>query len=196
MWNERYATDEYVYGTDPNTFLVSVAAQIPAGSRILCLAEGEGRNAVYLAGLGHTVVAVDQSAVGLEKAQRLAQNKGVDIETVVADLVDFPIQPGGWDAIVSIFCHLPPILRKSLHARVVMGLRPGGVLILEAYTEEQLELKSGGPPVAEMMMTAAGLRLELEGVRFKHVVELQRDVVEGRLHNGLGAVVQIVAEKK
>ncbi len=196
MWNERYATDEYVYGTSPNTFLVSIAGQIPPGSRVLCLAEGEGRNAVYLAGLGHAVVAVDQSAVGLEKAQRLAQNKGVDIETVVADLVDFPIQPGEWDAIVSIFCHLPPLLRKSLHARVVMGLKSGGVLILEAYTPEQLKLKSGGPPVAELMMSAAGLRLELEGLRFKHVVELQRDVVEGRLHNGLGAVVQIVGEKK
>lgn len=195
MWNERYATDEFVYGTEPNAFLAAVAGQIPAGSRVLCLAEGEGRNAVFLAGLGHTVIAVDQSSVGLEKAQRLAAEKGVAIETVVADLAEFPIAPESFDAVVSIFCHTPPDLRKGLHAQVVAGLKEGGTLILEAYTVEQLQLKTGGPPVAEMMMSLADLQQELTGLSFSHAVELQREVIEGRLHSGPGAVVQIVGKK-
>ena len=196
MWNERYATEEYVYGTAPNAFLTSVAGQVPVGSRLLCLAEGEGRNAVYLAGLGHDVVAVDQSAVGLDKAQRLAKEKGVEIEVVVADLAEYQIEPASWDAIISIFCHIPPELRKRIHASVVAGLAPGGLFILEGYTQGQLELKTGGPPVAELMMALDDLKLELDGLNFKHAVELHRNVVEGRLHNGLGAVVQIIGIKE
>ncbi len=195
MWNERYSTEEFVYGAEPNDFLVSVATEIPAGSRILCLAEGEGRNAVYLARLGHEVLAVDQSAVGLEKAQRLAKEKGVEIETVVADLAEFTIKPESWDAIISIFFHIPPALRSRLHADVVAGLKPGGVFILEAYTPEQLELKTGGPPVAELMMCYKDLEPELAGLSFTHAIELRRNIVEGRLHNGRGSVVQIVGVK-
>lgn len=195
MWNERYATEEYVYGTAPNTFLASVADQIPAGSRILCLAEGEGRNAVFLARQGHRVVAVDQSPIGLEKAQRLAQAAGVEVETVAADLAEYPIEAGSWDAIISIFCHLPTALRKGVHASAVEGLAAGGLFILEAYTPEQLELKTGGPPVVELMMNLEDLNTELTGLNFRHAAELQREVVEGRLHNGIGAVVQIVGVK-
>jgi hypothetical protein len=195
MWNERYKTDEFVYGTEPNDFLVSVADQIPTGSRLLCLAEGEGRNAVYLAGLGHAVVAVDQSAVGLEKAQRFAKEKGVEIETVVADLSEFVIEPESWDGIISIFCHTPPALRKRLHNDVVAGLKPGGLFILEAYTPEQLTLKTGGPPLVEMMMCYKDLEPELVGLNFTHAIELRRNIVEGRLHSGRGSVVQIVGAK-
>ena len=196
MWNERYATEEYVYGTAPNAFLASVAGQLPAGSRLLCLAEGEGRNAVYLSGMGHEVVAVDQSAVGLDKAQGLAKEKGVEIEVVVADLAEYQIEPASWDAIISIFCHTPPEIRKRIHTSVVEGLVPGGLFILEAYTPDQIALKTGGPPVAELMMTLGALKLELAGLNFSHAVELRRNVVEGRLHNGLGAVVQIVGIKE
>jgi 2-polyprenyl-3-methyl-5-hydroxy-6-metoxy-1,4-benzoquinol methylase len=194
MWDGRYSSEDYVYGTAPNDFLVSVADQIPKG-RVLSLAEGEGRNAVYLAGLGHKVLAVDSSAVGLSKAQRLAKERNVDIETWVADLADFAIAAEGWDAIVSIFCHLPSGIRSSVHHKVVAGLRPGGVLVLEAYTPTQLKFKTGGPPTADMMMTLDSLRTELAGLRFIHARELERDVIEGKLHTGRGAVVQVVAVK-
>jgi SAM-dependent methyltransferase len=196
MWNERYTADEYVYGTAPNTFLESVANLISAGSRILCLAEGEGRNAVFLARQGHRVVAVDQSSVGLEKAHRLAEDAGVEIETVVADLAEYPIEPGHWDAIISIFCHLPIDLRRQVHAGAVDGLVAGGLFILEAYTPRQLELKTGGPPVVELMMSLDDLKAELTGLSFRHAVEKQREVIEGWLHNGPGAVVQLVGIKE
>jgi SAM-dependent methyltransferase len=194
MWDVRYSDTEYVYGTAPNEFLVSVADQIPRG-KVLSLAEGEGRNAVYLAELGCKVLGVDASAVGLSKAQRLAEERGVTIETRVADLTDFHIEPDSWDAIISIFCHLPSGIRSSVHHKVVAALRPGGVFVLEAYTPTQLKLKTGGPPTADMLMTLNLLRTELAGLRFIHARELERDIVEGKFHTGRGAVVQVVAIK-
>lgn len=194
MWDERYNTEEYVYGKEPNAFLASVIADMPQG-RILCLAEGEGRNAVFLAEQGSDVVAVDASAVGLEKASRLANERGVKIETLVENLSDVVIEPGGWDAIVSIFAHVPPEIRRPLHKKIVQGLRPGGMLVLEAYTPEQIGLGTGGPPVVEMTMSLDALRDELDGLVFRHAVELHRDVVEGKFHTGKGAVVQLVAVK-
>ena len=195
MWDERYNTSEYVYGVEPNDFLASVIAEIPRG-RTLCLAEGEGRNAVFLAEHGHDVVAVDASAVGLEKARKLAKARGVVIETQVADLADFAIEPDSWDAVVSIFAHVPPAVRKPLHRKIVQALRPGGMLVLEAYTPEQIKLGTGGPPVAEMTMSLDDLRAEFEGLDFTHAKELQRDVIEGKYHTGRGAVVQLIAFRR
>lgn len=192
MWDERYNTSEYVYGVEPNDFLASVIAEIPRG-RTLCLAEGEGRNAVFLAEHGHDVVAVDASAVGLEKARKLAKARGVFIETQVANLADFAIEPDSWDTVVSIFAHVPPAVRKPLHRKIVQGLRPGGMLVLEAYTPDQIKLGTGGPPVAEMTMSLEDLRSEFEGLVFSHAEELQRDVIEGKYHTGRGAVVQLIA---
>ena len=192
MWDERYATDEYLYGTEANTFLTSVIDSIPPG-RVLCLAEGEGRNAVWLAEQGRSVTAVDASPVGLDKARQLAAGRGVYIDAVVADLADYPIPADHWDGIVSIFCHIQPDLRLDLHRRSVRGLRSGGVFVLEAYTPAQLHHRTGGPPHEAMLMTLAGLRQELAGLDFVHAGECEREVVEGRLHHGLGAVVQVVA---
>jgi len=142
IWDDRYGTDGYVYGTNPNEFLISVADQLPVG-KVLSLGEGEGRNAVYLAERGFTVVAVDSSSVGLEKALRLAGKRAVTIEAITADLGEFTIHPSAWDAIISIFCHLPTALRKSVHQKVVQGLRPGGIFVLEAYTPAQLAHGTG-----------------------------------------------------
>ena len=194
VWDERYSSDEYVYGTKPNEFLASVANQIPTG-KVLCLAEGEGRNAVYLAELGYEVTAVDASRVGLEKAQRLAEKRGAEIKTIIADLADFEIEENSWDGIVSIFCHVPPTIRKPLHRKVVAGLKTGGALVLEAYRPKQLEYGTGGPPVPELTMTLDGLTEELEGLELKHAAELDRDVTEGLYHTGIGAVVQVLAVK-
>jgi SAM-dependent methyltransferase len=190
-WDERYAGEDYVYGTEPNAFLAGALRGLAPG-RALCLGEGEGRNAVHLAGLGHAVLAVDASAVGLAKAERLARSRGVVVETRVSDLADLEIAAGSWDLVVSIFCHVPAALRRELHRRVVAGLRPGGRFILEAYTPRQLEFRTGGPPVAELMMDLEDLRIELAGLALVHAVELEREVLEGRLHVGRGAVVQVV----
>lgn len=195
MWDERYSEEGFAYGAEPNDFLASVADAIPAGGRVLCLAEGEGRNAVFLAGRGYRVVAMDQSPVGLEKAKRLAREKGTEIETVAANLADFRIEPGAWDGIVSIWGHLPPALRRSVHAAAAAGLRPGGVFVLEAYTPAQIPFGTGGPPMPELLMTADGLREELEGLTFERLEEIERDVHEGKYHTGRSAVVQVLARR-
>lgn len=193
-WDERYHGGDYVYGTEPNDFLVSQVGQMPPG-RVLSLAEGEGRNAVYLAERGFSVTAVDQSPVGLAKAERLALQRDVQIETIVADLADFRIDPQSWDGIVSIFAHTPPPVRRHIHNEVVHGLKPGGIFVLEAYRPEQLQYKTGGPPVADLMMDLGILRTELSGLDFEYAAETVRDIHEGKLHVGEGAVVQVVARK-
>jgi SAM-dependent methyltransferase len=194
FWDTRYSEPGFVYGTEPNEFLALASKYIPKG-RVLCLAEGEGRNAVYLAGLGYDVTGVDASPVGMKKAAELAKSRGVNITTVVADLAEFAIEPNHWDGIVSIFCHVPPELRKRVHRAAVAGLRQGGAFILEAYTPRQLELKTGGPPTLELMMTLDVLKEELRGLELVEAREIERAVNEGHFHRGPGAVVQVVGIK-
>jgi SAM-dependent methyltransferase len=194
-WDARFAEPGYAYGTDPNHFLVEVAARIPAGP-ILSLGEGEGRNAVYLAGLGREVTAVDASAVGLAKAGALAAERGVRLTTVVANLADFRIEPDAWAGIVSVFAHLTPALRARVHAAVRAGLRPGGVYVLEAYTPRQLDFGTGGPKDASLLVTLDALRRELAGLEFMVGREIERDVTEGKYHGGRAAVVQVLARRR
>lgn len=196
VWDERFSREAYVYGTEANDFLQDVAPRLPpAPARVLSLAEGEGRNAVFLAGLGHRVTGVDSSAVGLQKAEKLAAERGVEVETILSDLAHYRIEPGAWDAIVSIFCHLPPNLRVSVHRQVVEGLRPGGILVLEGYTPKQLQFRTGGPPTEELMYTLDMLREDFAGLDFLIGREVERDIHEGLFHNGHSAVVQILAKK-
>lgn len=163
FWNHRYAGSAgHIYGEAPNAFVAEMAARIPPGP-VLCLAEGEGRNAVFLASRGHAVTAVDQSEIGLGKARRLAAARGVAIATEVVDLATYRILEGAWSGIVATFAHLPPALRRAVHMSVVQGLAPGGVYILEAYTPAQLAFGTGGPKAVEMLMTLAALREELGG---------------------------------
>jgi SAM-dependent methyltransferase len=194
MWDKRFSEPGYAYGTEPNGFLASVVDRIPRGN-VLCLAEGEGRNAVYLAGLGYEVTAVDTSTVGLAKADALALDRGVTIDAVLADLADYPIDPGEWQGIVSIFCHLPPVVRAALHERCLRGLAPGGVFVLEGFTPRQLELGTGGPKSRELLMELEFIRQELPGLRLEIAREIEREVVEGKFHKGTAAVVQILAVK-
>lgn len=194
MWDQRYNTPEYIYGKTPNDFLVEMIDRLPKGE-VLSLAEGEGRNGVYLAQQGCRVTGVDSSAVALQKARNLAAERGVQLNTLHRNLSELEIEPAAWDAVVSIFCHLPAPLRASLHRQVVQGLRPGGCLLLEAYTPRQLEFRTGGPPTIELMMDLKTLRQELEGLNLEHAREVERDIREGSYHNGRSAVVQILARK-
>ena len=194
MWDQRYSGQAYAYGTEPNAFLVAMAPRLPTG-RVLCLGEGEGRNAVWLAGQGYDVTAVDASGVGLEKARRLAAERGATITTVHSDLAEYDIEPGNWDGIVSVFCHLPPQPRADVHRMCVAGLCSGGVMLLEAYTPGQLVHGTGGPPTVELMMDSEILRKEFAGLEFLDLQECEREIHEGAFHNGLGAVVQMVVRK-
>lgn len=195
MWDERYSAEEYAYGTAPNEFLVDKVSCIPKG-KVLSLAEGEGRNAVFLAKQGYSVTAVDASLVGLKKAAKLAEQNDVVVEFIHADLADYDLGENKWDGIVSIFCPLPSGLRKELYKKVIAGLKRNGVFLLEAYTPEQLKHGTGGGNSVDVMQSEETVRLELAGLKFKHLTELERNVVEGVYHTGLGSVVQAIATKE
>lgn len=193
-WDERYSEPGFAYGTAPNEFLVSVADRIPKGT-ILSLAEGEGRNAVYLAALGYEVTGVDGSEVGLRKAAELAIERGVAITTIQADLSTFEIGAEQWDGIIACYCHVPSALRISLHQAAVKGLKAGGVFVLEAFSKEQLAYNTGGPQSPDMLMSLDDLKRELAGLEFVHAVQVERHVREGSRHTGLASVVQVLARK-
>jgi hypothetical protein len=195
-WDERYGADGYYYGTEPNEFLREHCAEIRRGGDVLCLAEGEGRNAVFLAQQGFHALALDQSEVGLKKAEHLAAARGVQIGTVVANLDGYRIEPGRWDGIVSIWCHLPARLRAVVHRQVAAGLKLGGVFLLEAYTPAQLRYGTGGPKSADLLPTLADLRRELDALELVHAIERERTVHEGAGHTGLSAVVQLVGFRR
>ncbi|WOT04812.1 class I SAM-dependent methyltransferase [Shewanella youngdeokensis] len=195
MWDEQYDTQEYIYGKQPNDFLASHYDAVPKG-KVLLLAEGEGRNAVFMAKMGYSVTAVDLSNVGLKKAQQLAKENHVSIETICADLALFDLGENQWDGIVSIYCHLPSPLRQDLYQRIERAIKPGGVFLLEAYRPEQLAYKTGGPSDASMMISTHTLLNELPHFIFSHLAAVERVINEGRNHHGLGAVVQAIGSLK
>lgn len=195
MWNERYQTEEFVYGKSPNDFLAFAIEQIKRRGTLLSLGEGEGRNAIFLAKHDFSVTALDLSDVGLSKAKKLAQEAGVAIETIVADLSDYTIPRESYDVIVSIFCHLPSELQKRVNANIVNALKPGGFLILEGFSKDQLAFNSGGPRTPEMLLSLETVQEELQGLEFVISRQLERELSEGPLHSGRCSVVQILATK-
>ncbi|MEB3158434.1 MAG: class I SAM-dependent methyltransferase [Synechococcus sp.] len=194
FWDQRFGRKAFAYGEQPNDFLVEQASALPPGDAI-CLAEGEGRNAVYLASLGHRVVAQDFSAVGLAKAQALALRRGVALRVEQGDLAAWNPSPVSVDLVVAIWMHLPASLRRQVLAKAAWALRPGGVLLLEGYGPEQLGLGTGGPPVAELLIPSQALRQELAGLELELLRDCRRVVQEGAFHQGESAVVQLRARK-
>ncbi len=175
-WDKRYSEPGFAYDTEPNDFLASSIKHLKPGGTVLCLAEGEGRNSVHLAQNGFQVTAIDNSAVGLQKARNLADEKKVKITTLLADLDDYPIMPESYDGIVSIFCHLPRKIRQKLHKKVFPSLKKGGTFILEAYTPKQLLYGTGGPPQEEMLMDLAEIKEELEPLHLIYAREIEREI--------------------
>ena len=194
FWNHVYGSDDHAYGTTPNDFVREHAARIPPGP-VLCLAEGEGRNAVFLAQRGHAVTAVDLSPVGLAKAERLAEERQVALETVCADLATYQPPVGHFAGVVAIFAHVPPAVRGPMYARAIAALRPGGVMLVEVYAPRQLERGTGGPKDPAMLVDLDTLRGELRGLTLELAQEVERDVVEGRLHTGRAVTLQLIGTR-
>lgn len=194
-WHERFSADEYIYGKEPNLFVVEAAGVLPTG-KVLCIAEGEGRNSVYLASVGQDVTAWDYAQAGLDKTERLADEKGVIVKTELRDLSDVKWEEKQWDAIVHIFGHLPLDIMERTLKGIRKALKPGGYYISELYTKEQIHYGTGGPRVESMLVDPAMLLEEFEGYFIKHfhVGEVNRE--EGQLHTGTAHVVQSIFRKR
>lgn len=195
FWDGKFSAKEYVYGHEPNAHLVAQAGRLTPGGRVLVPGDGEGRNGVWLAERGFEVLSVDSSAVGLDKARKLAASRGVAIATHQADLLVWDWPQDGFDAVVSIFLHFAPEGRRRAHAAMAAALRPGGVLILEAFRPEQLSFTSGGPKDAALLYRAEDLRADFAGLDVVVLEETLSALDEGPFHQGPGAVVRLVATK-
>ena len=194
FWNERYTTKAYLYGTEANHFLAKNVDLL--GGPVLSLSEGEGRNAVFMASRGLSVLGVDCSEVGLEKAKSLANSRGVVIETEVADLAEFQPKENHFGSVVSISAHLPSAIRHKLYPLIEKALKPNGILLLEAYSENQLGRNTGGPKDIDMLMTVAKLRQEFPNLTPILAREIEREVSEGEGHSGMASVVQYIGRKE
>ena len=192
MWDERYAGDDYIFGTDPAAFLVRAAAFLPAKARILMLAEGEGRNAVWLAGQGHDVTGIDRSGVGLAKAARLAQAHGVTASFRQGDVLDWDGTDGPWDAVAAIFVHFRAEEWGRLAQSLQRGVRPGGLFLYHGYGPAQLAHGTGGPRDPAMLCPAAGVAAHLSGWQALVVRDHEDVLAEGSRHVGRSALIDVI----
>jgi len=197
FWDERYRGAEYAYGEAPNAFLASLAFQ--PGGRALVPGDGEGRNGVYLAKLGLEVETLDLSAEGVRKARVLALSRGVKLDAKQADVLVWNWREGCYDVVALLYLHLPAPQRRILHRRALAALKPGGRIVLEAFTPAQLEKQKagarGGPRDAALLYSADDLRADFAGAEIERLEEAEVDLREGALHVGASAVVRLVARR-
>lgn len=191
FWDQRFAEPGYKYGTEPNAFLKESALHFPPTSRVLVPGDGEGRNGVWLAEQGHCVTSVDNSAVGLKKAQALAGSRGVGLQTLLVDLAEWAPDVASLDAVVLIYVHLPSAFRAQAHRALAQGLKPGGWMVLEAFHPLQLQHRSGGPQDADMLYTPEQLSAEFAGLLTSvQAWHGETTLSEGPGHQGLAHVTR------
>lgn len=194
FWDQRYSADDYAFGTEANDFLREVSGDFTVGDTLV-IGDGEGRNGVFLSQLGHRVVTIDLSPIGVDKARRLADERGVTIDARVADLTTFDMGLEAWDSIVSIFCHVPSAVRIAEYENVRRALRPGGRFLVESYDAANIGRGVGGPQDTDLTVELAELEAEFHGWHLEVHRAVERPIKEGPLHDGLSSVVQFVAVK-
>jgi SAM-dependent methyltransferase len=195
-WNRRFEADGYLFGTEPNAWLRTHADVWRPGQRVLCVADGEGRNSVWLARRGLSVDAFDIAEVGVAKARRMASEQGVPVNFAVADCDSLAWPEAVYDGVAAIFVQFAdPAMRERLFANIQRCLKPGGVLVLQGYTPKQLDYKTGGPPVASHLYTRDLLRDAFAGMEIMELREYEAEVAEGTAHRGWSALIGMVARR-
>ena len=195
-WEKRFSVPDYVFGTAPNAFLESQAAALPKSGTALAVADGEGRNGVWLAERGLDVLSFDWSPTALRKAQALAKARGVTLRTVQADVVQWEWPEAAFDVVVAIFVQfLTPHERRQAFAGMRKALKPGGLLLIEGYRPEQLNYKTGGPSQVENLYTRALLEAEFGALSEIHITEHDSMTSEGAGHVGMAALIDLVGRK-
>ena len=195
-WNSRFAAPEYIFGTAPNGFLASNAHRLRRGARALCVADGEGRNSVWLAEQGLQVSAFDISPIGVEKAHRLATQRGVQVRYDISSVYDWAWPQAAFEVVAAIFVQFAdPAMRSFLFERIVRALAPGGWLFLIGYTPKQHQYKTGGPKHVENLYTEAMLREAFAALEIVQLREYDAELAEGSQHCGRSALIDLVARK-
>ncbi|WP_394219477.1 class I SAM-dependent methyltransferase [Halobacillus trueperi] len=190
FWNESFSKDAYVYGKQANTFVVERTEQLKEAKHIGCFAEGEGRNAVHLAKQGHQVTVFDQSEEGLAKAEQLAEEEGVHIETVQGDLTKKEMDAGQFDAAVMVFGHVPKENQSFLIEQMIQSVKLGGYVLFEVYSEDQLTYGTGGPKDKHMLYSPEDVLYWIRDYKCLHFYYGEADRTEGERHTGVGHVIQ------
>jgi 2-polyprenyl-3-methyl-5-hydroxy-6-metoxy-1,4-benzoquinol methylase len=193
-WDERYSAETYIYGTHPNAWFAAKLDGLTPG-KLLLPAEGEGRNAVYAATKGWDVTAFDQSVEGRKKALKLMADKGVNIEYNIHDLTEFDSKKEHFDAIALIFVHMPVEIRTTVHQKLLKSLKPGGYMILEAFTKSQIKNNTGGPRTEELLYECEQIKQDFLSLELIERAELTVHLDEGPLHQGEANVIRLFAKK-
>ncbi len=194
FWNNRYSETEYSYGTEPNKFFKEQISVLKAG-KILLPADGEGRNAVFAAKLGWEVVAFDISEEGKKKALKLAELNNVQIDYRIASFDEFEYEENYFDAVGLIFTHIPIEVRVSFIPKLLSFLKPGGEVILEVFSKEQIELNSGGPKDINMLYSTEELQSEFQSLTNININKLKIVLAEGQYHSGSASVLRLTGRK-
>jgi SAM-dependent methyltransferase len=198
IWSQRYrdAGADYLFGVAPCRFLQMHQGVLSAGSTALSVADGEGRNSVWLAEQGLYVTALEISPVALEKARRLARGRGVEVEFIQGDMLTMPWPPGQFDIVLGVFIQfVGPEDREIQFARIKQALKPGGLLMLHGYTPKQLEYKTGGPSAVENLYTEDFLRQAFADFRIETLNAHEAELDEGNGHRGRSALIDLIARK-
>lgn len=193
IWNERFSSEEYLYGKDPNEFLKSVIQKQKPG-KALFLAEGEGRNAVYAAKLGWDVTAVDSSEMGKQKAIKLAEENNVKINYIINDIFNYSTDEK-FDAVILIYLHVDDELKQKLHEKVISLLNENGIVILEAFSKDQINFSSGGPKDVNMLYDLQSIVEDFIELEFEKLSKEEVDLNEGKGHVGKASVIRFVGRK-
>ncbi|KIL43620.1 tellurite resistance methyltransferase [Jeotgalibacillus alimentarius] len=195
-WDRRFQNETYIYGKAPNEFIVSAQKKLNlTKGKLLAVAEGEGRNAVYFAEKGMSVTAWDYAEEGLKKTRKLAEERHVQVETALADLTNATWTPETFDAVINVFGHIDPAGREHMLSGIKNTIKPGGYYISEVYSKHQLPYKSGGPPKEEFLYDAKEMLEAFENWKIIHFYTGEVIRQEGKLHNGLSHIIQIIAQK-
>jgi len=196
FWDSRYAEDSYLFGTEPNEFLAREGWRLEPGWHALAVADGEGRNGVWMAQQGLRVTSIDVSPRACEKARALAAARGVELDIRNVDFTDSDMGTAAFDTVVAIFIQFaPPGTREALFDQMVQALKPGGLLFLKGYRPEQVDYGTGGPPYREHMYTMDLLETQFAGLEWLHSASYDAPVREGRGHDGMSALIELVARK-
>jgi SAM-dependent methyltransferase len=198
MFDAMYDRPDYRYGKRPNAFLAEVLPGLVAkGARVLCVGDGEGRNGVWCATQGFEVTSMEPSGIGVDKIRALARERGVKLEVIRDRMPSARVAEASFDAVALIYVHAPGKARRALHGACAAALRPGGVVVLEAFTPAQRanDRSSGGPPDAALMFKAADLRADFTELEIERLEEVEVKLDEGEGHCGLADVVRLIARK-